>query len=232
MSENAVIAPWGYVGKIPAKGDFVQDGLPIDFINQWREWQQAVLAVSREQMGGNWQEHYLTAPIWHFALSPNVCGESPMIGTFIPSVDSVGRHFFFTLATEVPLGPAYYWCKPDWSDAIEPFILDVLDEHINLGQWAAQLKTPFWAEQLPAPDEATPYSPVRYPQIELINHQSPLSPTTLLDRQFRQARTHYCLWWTAGSDSVAACSLVTDGLPSISQYAAMLDGQWDKWCAQ
>ncbi|WP_413112325.1 type VI secretion system-associated protein TagF [Thaumasiovibrio sp. DFM-14] len=231
MSEDAVMPLWGYVGKLPAKGDFVQDGLPIDFINQWREWQQAILAVSREQLEDKWQDYYLTAPIWHFALSAGVCGESAMIGTFIPSIDSVGRHFFFTLAAEAEYLPAAYWCQPQWSEDIEPCILDVLEESIDFGQWGEQLKKPTWAAMLPRPEQVTTQY-ARFPLLDLVLHEEPLSPIQLLDQQLRQHRPHYCVWWTAGSDAVPGCSLITNGLPSISQFSAMLDGQWKQWCAQ
>ncbi|MEF1211574.1 type VI secretion system-associated protein TagF, partial [Vibrio alginolyticus] len=57
MSTNLITSGWGYIGKMPAKGDFVKDGLSQDFSERWHDWQQAVIAVSREQLGESWNEH-------------------------------------------------------------------------------------------------------------------------------------------------------------------------------
>ncbi|MDG3398311.1 type VI secretion system-associated protein TagF, partial [Vibrio parahaemolyticus] len=48
MSANLVTPEWGYIGKMPAKGDFVKDGISPEFANRWHDWQQAVIAVSKE----------------------------------------------------------------------------------------------------------------------------------------------------------------------------------------
>ncbi|NMS48156.1 type VI secretion system-associated protein TagF, partial [Vibrio parahaemolyticus] len=42
MSTNLITSGWGYIGKMPAKGDFVKDGLSQDFSERWHDWQQAV----------------------------------------------------------------------------------------------------------------------------------------------------------------------------------------------
>jgi serine/threonine protein phosphatase PrpC len=36
----------------------------------------------------------------------------------------------------------------------------------------------------------------------------------------------YGVWWTAGSERVAACALITSGLPGPDEFVAMLDGDW------
>ncbi|MBW8715893.1 MAG: type VI secretion system-associated protein TagF, partial [Variovorax paradoxus] len=46
----------------------------------------------------DWTSHYLEAPVWCFALGPQVVGEGAWIGVLMPSVDGVGRYFPFTLA--------------------------------------------------------------------------------------------------------------------------------------
>ena len=62
----------GYLGKVPSLGDFVQDSVSKEFSEHWEQWLQAAIAVSKEQLGDNWQDNYLTGPVWHFALSPNI----------------------------------------------------------------------------------------------------------------------------------------------------------------
>ncbi|MBB1383755.1 type VI secretion system-associated protein TagF, partial [Shewanella sp. SR41-2] len=39
----------GYCGKVPSKGDFIQQNLNVDFLKNWNDWLQAVIAVSKEQ---------------------------------------------------------------------------------------------------------------------------------------------------------------------------------------
>lgn len=58
MSANLVTPEWGYIGKMPAKGDFVKDGISPEFANRWHDWQQAVIAVSKEQLGDTWNDYF------------------------------------------------------------------------------------------------------------------------------------------------------------------------------
>ena len=48
----------GICGKIPSSGDFLAQGLAAGFVDSWNEWLQAVMAVSREQLGRQWLESY------------------------------------------------------------------------------------------------------------------------------------------------------------------------------
>jgi len=52
--------------------------------------------------GEDWLDSYLTAPIWRFLLSSGVCGQMPMLGVMMPSVDRVGRYFPLTVVVELP----------------------------------------------------------------------------------------------------------------------------------
>ncbi|HEX7968785.1 MAG TPA: type VI secretion system-associated protein TagF, partial [Stellaceae bacterium] len=92
----------GFFGKVPARGDFVSRRLVRDFTEPWDGWLQDALAMSAQQLAEAWLSTYLTAPIWRFLLSSGVCGEMPMLGVVMPSVDRVGRYFPLTLAVAVP----------------------------------------------------------------------------------------------------------------------------------
>ncbi|MEE3627477.1 PP2C family serine/threonine-protein phosphatase [Nitrospirillum sp. BR 11752] len=39
----------------------------------------------------------------------------------------------------------------------------------------------------------------------------------------------FSLWWTTGSDKVASSLLISPGLPAPQNYAAFLDGRWERW---
>jgi len=87
----------GWFGKLPGMGDFAHRRLPDSFRSVWDPWLQRGLARLRDRHA-DWTERYLEAPIWCFALGPQVAGERAWIGVLMPSVDGVGRYFPFTLA--------------------------------------------------------------------------------------------------------------------------------------
>lgn len=90
----------GWFGKLPGMGDFAHRRLPESFRSVWDPWLQRGLARLRDRHA-DWTSHYLEAPVWCFALGPQVVGEGAWIGVLMPSVDGVGRYFPFTLAVEL-----------------------------------------------------------------------------------------------------------------------------------
>jgi type VI secretion system protein ImpM len=51
----------------------------------------------------------------------------------------------------------------------------------------------------------------------------------LLKRVLDSTLRTYAIWWTRGSDRVGPSMLVTEGLPAVQGFAALLDGQWQSW---
>jgi type VI secretion system protein ImpM len=90
----------GWFGKLPGMGDFAHRRLPESFRAVWDPWLQRGLARLRDRHA-DWTSHYLEAPIWGFALGPDVAGARGWIGVLMPSVDGVGRYFPFTIAVEL-----------------------------------------------------------------------------------------------------------------------------------
>lgn len=227
MSEN-IIKAIGFCGKIPSKGDFVQSNLNSEFLKHWNEWLQAVVAVSKEQLEGHWLNCYLTSPIWHFSLSAGICCDSAVLGTVIPSVDQVSRHFPFTLAVEHNGTALQGWHENTWSEKFEETILAVLEDDFDLDTWSTQLDN----EKLEL-DKLT-INVVSYESDDQIKKawviQGDITPKAidLLHQQYNHHYGRYSLWWTLGSDLVEPCFIVTDGLPQVSQFVAMLNGQWQE----
>lgn len=227
MSDYA-IKELGFCGKIPAKGDFVQSDFNPEFLKNWNEWLQAVVAVSKEQVEENWLDCYLTSPVWHFALSEGVCCEQGVLGTLIPSVDQVSRHFPFTIAALHNLSAVQAWYDNDWSTRFESIILDVLEDEFDLDSWFEALKS----EEVIVNNEQISISNIE--SEDKIKKgwviQGQLSPKLieLLHHQYQHHFGKYSLWWTLGSELVEPCFIVTDGLPQVSQFVAMLDGQWQQ----
>ncbi|WP_435237787.1 type VI secretion system-associated protein TagF [Psychromonas sp. PT13] len=228
MSEPVVDLSTGYCGKIPSRGDFIQSDFDFEFLSIWNEWLQAVIAVSKEQLEQNWLDCYLTSPVWHFSLSPGVCGDAAFLGTLIPSVDKVNRYFPFTLVTKHNLTAVQAWHENEWDVQFEDKILQVLEDELDIDQWFSDLS---------ALVELKDTNRISISNIESSDNikkgwviQGELGPNLvqLIHQQYNLHFGNYTLWWTTGSDLVTPCFIVADGLPPVSQFVSMLDGQWEK----
>ncbi len=107
----------GFHGKLPARGDFVRAGLPGSFVAAWDGWLQAVLGPARALLDTGWDSAWMEAPVWRFCLPPGQCGPGAVLGLWMPSVDSAGRHFPLTLAAVFADGAAP--ADEAWLDAAE-----------------------------------------------------------------------------------------------------------------
>lgn len=219
----------GFCGKIPSKGDFVQSNFNSEFLKHWNEWLQAVIAVSKEQLGHDWLNCYLTSPIWHFSLSEEVCCESPVMGTLIPSVDIVGRHFPFTVAIEHNNTAVGAWFENDWTEDAEPIVLEVLEDDFDLNVWFEKLSLKIPNISVKKTSFSTHESGDKVKKAWVV--QGSMSPDVLdlLHLQYSQNYGAYSIWWTLGSEFVEPCFIVTDGLPQVSQFVAMLNGEWQTY---
>ena len=228
MSEQSIILKTGYCGKIPSKGDFIQSDFDFDFLSIWSEWLQSVIAVSKEQLEQNWLDCYLTSPIWHFSLSSGVCGESAYIGTVIPSVDRVSRYFPFTVVAKHNLTAVQAWHENEWDIEFENKILEVLEDELDIDKWFETLsdKTEFLQVECIKVNDVESLDTIKKGWVIKGKH----SPTVLdlLHQQYNLHFSDYSIWWTTGSDLIEPCFIVTDGLPQVSQFVSMLDGQWKK----
>ena len=72
----------GLYGKLPTKRDFIAIKAPREFLDVWEPWMQGGLSASRHALGDNWQQTFLTAPIWRFWLGSELCGRT-MLGAFM-----------------------------------------------------------------------------------------------------------------------------------------------------
>jgi type VI secretion system protein ImpM len=121
----------GWFGKMPALGDFASRRLPPEWIEAWDGWLQHELVRSRAAFGGDaWLALYLVAPVRRFWLAPGLLAPRAWLGVLMPSVDSVGRHFPFTLATALlperdELADAL--ANHNWLDSADAVARQVLD---------------------------------------------------------------------------------------------------------
>ena len=64
----------GLFGKLPTKRDFIAHQAPREFLDVWEPWMQGGISASRHELGDDWQQAFLTAPIWRFWLGAELCG--------------------------------------------------------------------------------------------------------------------------------------------------------------
>lgn len=224
----------GIFGKIPQQADFVNLNIAEPIAQAWHRWAANGISVSREQLGAQWQDYYLTSPIWHFVISPGALGETGLAGVMIPCVDGIGRYFpmiagamgYFNLWQATAAGH-------QWYDTLDAFALSVLDEKLDYNSIVSALPS------ITLPDF---FSYCHYQQQTLpkdlkstlgLSANDGTNASDLSQALFNLLiQQHYaspCLWWTKGSDHVAACMRISEGLPDTGQFAALLDGQWQQW---
>lgn len=218
----------GFYGKLPTLGDFVTRRLPARFIDTWDLWLRESLAESRDVLGALWLPTYLTSPLWRFALTPGVAGESGWAGVLMPSVDRVGRYFPFTIACPIAAtgDPLDLLRASDWFERAECVALRGLEDSDTLPALDADIAA------LGAPLSVVASTPPRDtragPWRLRLAGRDPLSDAcpALLRAALSEVFAGYSLWWTTGSEQIEPSLLCCQGLPTAGGFAAMLGGAW------
>ncbi|MBW8898895.1 MAG: type VI secretion system-associated protein TagF [Massilia sp.] len=200
----------GYFGKVSTLGDFVARGLPDGLVAAWDAWLQQCIQASREQLGDQWLNHYLTSPVWRFAISPGVLGPEGLGGVMMPSVDRVGRYFPLMIAA-VGAPPLLDWFHKHaaWYDAIEDLARASLDAAFRLEQF----------DGLPEAGVAVGTSAVPVGETWRFGLDEGVG-----ERVAAAVLQGHSLWWTEGSPGIEPSMLVCAGMPRARGFSAMLDG--------
>ena len=223
----------GVFGKLPAHGDFVQRNLPATFINVWDEWLQHFVAGSKEQLGEEWLNIYLTSPIWRFAFSRGVIDDNNWAGIMIPSVDRVGRYYPFSVVTGLPHNSnplEFINLQGTWFDKVEELTLMALDGQVvidDLTQGLEQLELNTNSSYVGS-GQALEMNSL---QIEMeYEEQLPVSVFPyMLDALLTKSFCSYSTWTTRGSERVEPCLFAVQHLPQLGGISAMMDGRWAEW---
>jgi len=234
MAATAEAFPAGWYGKIPGIGDFVARRVPADFTDAWHPWLQSVITGSRERLGVEWRESYLSMPVWRFVLSPAMLTQAAWAGVVAPSVDAVGRYFPFAIAAELPsksldLVRTLLAAQP-WLDEMEAFALQALAPRVDpMALDAAIAAQPFRAEWLRLPEARDETAPMRGAQPQLVFLPLPAghpgAEAEAIGIAGRLAEP--CGAWLAEeSELFGRCLLLCETLPPAAQYCAMMDGRW------
>lgn len=223
----------GMYGKLPTHGDFVQRNLPTAFVSEWDDWLQHFVAGTKEKLGPDWLDIYLTSPIWRFVLSHGVIDEHKWAGIMMPSVDMVGRYFPFSIAMRLPdyINPLeYISMQSTWYEELEDLALRALDGEFELDELAENLANSdnsFDSLYQPGSSSTETFSMniAMGDQEQSINSVYP----HMLDVMMNKLLSSYSVWSTLGSNLVEPCVFSVQNLPVIAKLPAMMDGDWQRW---
>jgi type VI secretion system protein ImpM len=224
----------GLFGKIPHQSDFVTHHLPVSFTEHWHHWLQSSISISREQLEEEWLERYMISPVWYFSMMPGIAHEKSVAGVVIPSVDEIGRHFPLTIAHtgEHDCWAAYLYGE-EWYNAIEQIALLALADDVTYTRLIGELEALETPEFSALPNYTTQSAMHAFKSGQVIS-QSPQQTKqdlalSLLPQAYKQRYGQHSLWWTKGSSTVNPCLAISSNLPDPGQFAAMLDGNWQRW---
>jgi len=224
----------GFFGKLPSHGDFIERRVNESFRDVWDQWLQRCIAQSRQALGVQWLDFYLTSPMWRFFLSDGVAGAASFAGVLLPSVDRVGRYFPLTVVVELPteLSPLTFACAAEkWFAEVEQLCTDALrSQTFELAAFDASLSDSASAlrdaDLQPAREGFRADAPQwRWAIKSSAEIDGPMGIALMTAAQ--SALRPMTMWWTDGSEHVQPSALLTRGLPRAESFAALLAGTWD-----
>ena len=226
----------GFYGKLPAKGDFLSRNLPRAFVDTWDDWLQSGMHESRQALGDEWLQIYLTSPLWRFILPPGACTDSAWAGVLMPSMDRVGR--YFPMAVVTPLAAPFSSLatasgSQSWFESVEACLLSALDdESLDLDAFDQQLQGMLIVEEQATPLDlaADVDQGVRISLDDDLSIPRALMGTSAASLE-REIGSH-CIWWGQGSERIPPSLVICRGLPGPGKFTALLDGDWNSrgWC--
>jgi len=221
----------GLYGKLPMKRDFICVSTPNAFLERWEPWIQGGIAASRFALAAQWQDIFLRAPIWRFWLGAEICGR-PAMGSFMPSVDGVGRFFPLTAVACGEVGSVFPTPGSDpqaaWFAEVEAMLLDALDENAAYDRVLETL------DNMPSPTSTRPSA--AEPVIRDLFSAMLITADTadslgaafaslFVERERRQQAAE-CFFWTIGGEDFPPAALSCTGLPDPNVLTAFLSGQF------
>lgn len=205
----------GVFGKLPARRDYVQNGVDSRLMAVLDPWLQASVSESREALGHGWLDVWLRAPIWRFWLGRRIAGVT-VLGAMMPSVDGVGRYFPLCVlgaCDDVPVPRTD--AQPGWFEAVETLMLAALAEGGTYEALLAGLGA------LPPPASA---HDVRRAAGDSGVAEDVSGAFAALGRNMAAgAEDDLSYWWVPPFDGASPVrALVRRGLPSPTEYAVLI----------
>jgi type VI secretion system protein ImpM len=218
----------GWYGKLATLGDFAHRRLPVELVRLADVWLSRSVSASREQLGDQWLDAYLTAPVLRFAWAPGVADLGWWFGVLMPSCDNVGRYFPLLIAqrrTRPPLDRIAIDHLEAWLDHLAHTATHTLAEQASIEVFEQALRD--------APPWPTPGSPATLTlRSTSQGERFQLDPRATLNDWLHavavdelQARFDGCsIWWRPGDAEHDPVASVLRGLPDAAAFADMLSG--------
>lgn len=227
---SAPPGPTGWYGKLASLGDFAHRRLPQPFVDAIDTWLSAGMEASRQQLGSEWLDVYLTGPVWRFALAPGVLDGQWWFGVMMPSVDKVGRYFPLVAARTAAIAPesgAAVDALAAWYAHVGAAVLGTLHPQASVESFEAALASaPAWVDDLPARRPAL----ARLPGRDRYSFDGDAAlPQWVAGIGLREA-LRLCagksLWWPDHARTPDTSLSLAPGLPEAGSFALLLEGEW------
>lgn len=221
----------GWFGKVATQGDFANRRLPPAWVQACDQWLSGAVATSHQQLGSEWLERYLSAPVWRFAWGPGVSGDGLWwFGVLMPSCDNVGRYFPLVIAhsrSAPPTDRIGLDHLDGWWQHLARAACNTLLEGATLDAFEAELHdAPPWPGRGPlhpiAPlTAAGPWRQTLPNAVALSDIVQSVAAGTLM-----LPLVNGSFWWPITPDGQAGSFTLLPGLPQPDAFAAMLTGRW------
>lgn len=222
----------GWYGKIPGTGDFIVRRVPASFSEPWDRWLQGAIDGSKQRLGAQWRDSFLSMPAWRFVLGPGVVGDDAWAGLMVPSVDAVGRYFPLTVACALPSLSldvvATLLGAGRWFDEIEAVAIDAVARSADaVATDSALAQRRFEARWLAASEASDATNPMRgaKPQMLWVD-LAEAAPGAALHKLAERVCAPYSAWLAEPSEVFARALLLCESLPGGDAFCAMMDGRW------
>jgi type VI secretion system protein ImpM len=221
--------PCGLYGKIPAKRDYIALHSPRQFLNVWEPWIQSAVAASHQSLTTEWQNAFLTAPIWRFWWGADLCG-STVAGAMMPSLDGLGRYFPLTVFScaedRSAIAPPEIDAHDEWYAAAEEFLLATLGHDISFEEITdalERLEPPRVAFAMAQPPATAAISNGLVARVAGRPLPELFSSMRVADAGSYSSSTY---WWTIGGEGYEPFAISGTRMPDPFLFTEMLTGRF------
>jgi type VI secretion system protein ImpM len=219
----------GWFGKLPMLGDFASRRLPPAAVSVCDAWLSGGLSASQAQLGVDWLEAYLSAPLWSFAWAPGVADTSWWFGVCMPSVDAAGRYFPL-LAAATTHDPSCLHAPAaamgDWYARLSLAVLGVLQPKATVEAFESVLELlhlPTTMANLNQPHCDVPAQAIRPMRMDVDAADWPGCGVPLSSAL--AIVPPHSAWWVSRPDGQTRLTVtLCQGLPGEGRFADLLQG--------
>ena len=209
-------------------GDFAQRRLPTAFVQAGDAWLSNAMRTGAQQLGAQWLQLYLTAPVLRFAWAPGVTDHQWWFGILMPSCDNVGRYFPLLVAhprAQAPSDRIALDHLEAWFDHLAQAATGTRGEAATIDAFERDLgQAPPW------PSSGAP--PTGAQRAILGGQRYAMGSRTTLHQwlhglaldDLRQRLAGCSVWWRPGASAKESIGAIVNGLPDPATFAQMLAG--------